>query len=122
MKAKQSGRTVMQSSKMRICRLHFEDSQEDQALYAALATSSDRECRTPLSRQIKHLLAMAMGLRESDLCFLKRLGFSSIAHHDSSANTMRSFVPSPHAKARQLRLILGGAETKREDTTPRSRK
>ena len=38
----------------------------DEALYKALCESSHAEDRTPVDRQIKHLLRMALGLRELD--------------------------------------------------------
>lgn len=42
-------------------KLTFDDSPEDQALYAALRESSHQACREPLPRQVKYLLEQAMG-------------------------------------------------------------
>lgn len=74
--------TEANKPKAHTIRLIFNDTQEDQALYAALRASSDREHLTPLPRHTKHLLAMAMGLRKPDLFLLKRIGFSDIDEYD----------------------------------------
>jgi hypothetical protein len=98
-------------------RLHFSDSPEDQALYAALRASGEREYRTPVWRQIKHQLKMAMGLVPPDLFLLKRLEFSSVDPYEVTANAAAAYVPPPPIRpATTLRVIPGGAETvKSED-------
>lgn len=80
-------------------RLKFSDSPEDQEFYAALRASSERADRRPVSRHIKHILRVAMGLKEG--------------------NTLASYAPSSRPKKlRHLHLISGRADTvKAEDTS-----
>lgn len=92
-------------------RLRFDDTPEDQALYAALQATSEREVRTPLPRQMKHLLKMALGLREPDLNLLKRLGFSSVDEHDLIPEAVKAVAKRMVAEESVLHLIPGGAKT-----------
>ena len=104
--------TTAHSPKAHTSRLYFDDTPEDQALYAALSASCDREHRTPLPRQIKYLLEMAMGLRRPDLFLLKRLGYSSVDPYEFAANAAAAYVPPPPTRpATALRLVPGGADT-----------
>lgn len=109
--------TTAHSPKAHTIRLHFDVTPADQALYAALRDSGEHECRTPLWRQIKHQLKMAMGLVPPDLFLLKRLGFSSVDPYEFSANAAAAYAPPPPTRpATTLRLIPGGAEAvKSED-------
>lgn len=100
-------------------RLRFDDTPEDQALYVALLASCDQDCRTPLPRQIKYQLLMAMGLIRPDSSLLKRIGLSSIvyAQRDLAARLDRMKIefaanaaaayepPSPTRPATTLRLV-----------------
>lgn len=99
-------------------RLRFDDTPEDQALYAALSTSSAREHRTPLPRQVKYLLGMAMGMRRPDLFLLKRIGLSHVDPYEFATNAAAAYVPPTSTQPpTTLRLIPGGAEAvKSEDT------
>lgn len=54
--------------------LGFTDDEADRLLYEALVASSGNEDRTPLTRQAKYLLAMALGVRQADRYFLRRIG------------------------------------------------
>lgn len=63
-------------SKPHTLRLHFNETPEDQALYEALTRTSESEFRTPITRQAKHLLRMALGLAQADLWMLNRIGES----------------------------------------------
>ncbi len=77
-------------TKRRTIQLRFADSAEDRALHAALHLSSERADRRPVSRQVKHLLRMAMGLDKH--------------------NTVTSFSPSSRRKkVKHLHLVSGGA-------------
>lgn len=103
--------TTAVSPKAHTIRLYFDDTPEDQALYAALSASSYHECRTKLPRQIKYLLGMAMGLIQPDLFLLKRLGFSSVDPYEYAANASAAYVPPPPTRPpTTLHLIPGGAE------------
>ena len=51
--------------------LTFSDDDEEQALYRALCDSSERAIRTPVTRQVKYILAMAMGLLDATDGFTK---------------------------------------------------
>ena len=115
MRTQLNANTVAHLHKTHTIRLRFDDTPEDQALYAALSTSSDHECRTPLPRQIKYLLGMAMGLVRPDQLLLDRMR-SAI---ECTANTKPADVPSPARPVTTLRLIPGGAKTvKPEDNDP----
>jgi hypothetical protein len=86
-----------------------------------------------LPRQIKHLLAMAMGLRRPDLFLLKRLGISSVDSYnlearctkleeeirEFSANAAPAYVPPPPTRpATILRLIPGAAKAVKPEDRP----
>lgn len=91
--------------------IRFDDTPDDQALYAALSASSIREHRAPLPRQTKWLLRMAMGLREPDLFLLKRLGFTDIDEYDLHSQAAAAIARKMDSGARPattLRLIPGG--------------
>lgn len=113
--------TMALSPKTHTIRLRFDETPEDQTLYTALSESSHRECRTPLPLQIKHLLAMAMGLKRPNALLLKRIG---IDYYDlearctkleekireSYANAAADNLPPPPTRPiTTLRLIPGGA-------------
>jgi hypothetical protein len=103
--------TVAPLHKTHTIRLRFDNTPENQALYAALSASSDHECRTPLPRQIRYLLGMAMGLIQPDLFMLKRLGYSSVDPYEFAANASAAYVPPPPTRPpTTLHLIPGGAE------------
>lgn len=99
-------------------RLRFDDTPEDQALYAALSATSSREHRTPLPRQVKYLLGMAMGMRRPDLFLLKRMGLSPVDLYEHAANAAEA-SPPPISSQRSttLRLIPGGAEAVKSGDT-----
>ena len=91
-------------------RLRFTEEPEDQALYAALLASSQRECRTPLTRHVKYQLRMAMGLRQPDLFLLKRLGITTDDDFDLAEHAAAAYIPVPPSTrpSRHLRLIPRG--------------
>lgn len=86
-------------------RLRFTDDPDDQTLYAALVASSEREHRTPVTRQVKQQLRMAMGLRRPDLFLLKRLGISSVDEYEFAENAAAAYVPPPPSR-RPVALTL----------------
>jgi hypothetical protein len=47
--------------------LKFSESPEDERMLEAICRTSEDELRTPLTRQVKHLLQMALGLRAADI-------------------------------------------------------
>lgn len=107
--------TTAPHSKTHTIRLHFDETPEDQALYAALRACSEHECRTPLPRQVKYLLGMAMGSIQADLFLLKRLGLSSVDSYEFAANAAAAYVPpSPTRPPTTLRLIQGGPDGQSE--------
>ncbi|MDP1948708.1 MAG: hypothetical protein Q8L77_14545 [Nitrospirota bacterium] len=106
MKTYLSTDTAAPLPKAHTIRLHFSDSPEDQALYAALNASSEREHRTPLTRQTKCMLRMAMGLMRPDLCLLKRMGITAFDEFDIG-NGAAAHGPTARPA---LRLIQGGPD------------
>ena len=68
-------------------KLRFSLDPTDQLLYESLKASSEREIRTPLSRQMKYLLAMALGLRAPDNAMWARLDKALAAQEPSSTST-----------------------------------
>lgn len=98
MKTQLNADTEAPKPKTHTIRLSFEDTPEDQTLYAALTSSSEREHRNPLPRHTKYLLRMAMGLIPADLFLLKRLGFSSVDPLEFAANAATEYLPAPSSK------------------------
>jgi len=96
-------------SKAHTIRLTFNDTPEDQALYDALRLSSEREYRTPLPRQIRYLLKMAMGLLPPDQDLLHRIREARELHELRERRNAASVPPPPTRTATTLRLIPGGA-------------
>lgn len=101
-------------------RLRFDDTPEDQALYAALSESSSREHRTPLPRQVKYLLEMAVGMRRPDLFLLKRMGLSPVDLYAHAANAAEASPTISSQRSTTLRLIPGGAEAVKPGDTVRA--
>lgn len=86
-------------------RLTFSDTETDQALYAALCASSKNECRTPLTRQTKYVLRMAMGLIRPDLPLIRRF-------ECANKEARECVSPKPIPPSTKLRLIKGGEMVK----------
>ena len=118
MKTKLNADTAAPTHNAHTIRLRFDDTPEDQALYAALSASSSREHRTPLPRQVKYLLGIAMGTRPPDLFLLKRIGLSPVDSYELATNAAAAYVPPISSKrSTTLRLIPGGAEAVKFDNT-----
>ncbi len=64
----------------RTLQIKLSDEPEDQALYKRLCETTEREYRGTVSRQVKHLLAMALGLRAPDIWLLQRLETAATGH------------------------------------------
>jgi len=121
MKTQLNAGTAAPLPKTHTIRLNFfNDTPEDQALYAALRASCDQDCRTPLSRQIKYQLSMTMGLLrpDSELLDRLRLGLSNLSQDECATNEEAAYVPStPTRPTTTLRLIPGGADKQERTIT-----
>ena len=102
-------------NKAHTIRLHFDDSPKEQALYAALRASSDREHRNPLPRQIKYLLEMAMGTKPADRSLLQRLGLSSVDLDEFAATGAAAYDSPPATRPATILRLVPGAAMKQKD-------
>jgi hypothetical protein len=92
--------------KTRTIRLHFNDTPNDQALYAALRACCDQDGRT-LLLQIKYQLSVAMGLLQSDSELLEFAANAAAAE----------VLPPPTQPPTTLRLIPGGVDKQERTRT-----
>lgn len=88
--------TAVHPPRTHTIRLRFDDSPEEQAIYSAIKAASERADRRPVSRHIKYILRIALGLRKT--------------------NEVTPYIPpSAPRRPRHLHLVAGEASTvKRE--------
>lgn len=112
MKTQLNDNTTERCHKNHSIRLQFENTSTDQALYAALRESSDREDRTPVSRHTKYLLEMALGLRSPDQLMINRI----LSYLGYPPKALDANAPSSSTSPRTtLRLIPSGAVPVKQD-------
>ena len=106
MKTQLNADTAAPLHKTHAIQLHFNDTPNDQALYAALCACCDQDSRT-LRLQIMYQLTVAMGLMMPD-SFLR----------EYAANAAAAYVPPPPTQPpTTLRLIPGGRDNQERTRT-----